>query len=229
MSRLTGEHPDDGSSSDPADEIYFDAVSLWFVNAYIKIVAFVNYVQKFTKYAVYRIAMGLACGLAVVACCYSMGGLYADVRNSLGTIRNKEVLLNRIVQLQLEKIFLNDQQLFSGPSRQYLEERYGLLVAFLDKELAHLQVHHKQSDEFLANCTWFGLLITALPLLLNLSWWTTCVTIATSLVSAWFASTTLPSRYFIMTITNCSCGIALVAIHFGNLGMLLLMVIHKSM
>ena len=78
----------------------------------------------------------------------------------------------------------------------------------------------QQSDEFLANCTWFGLLITALPLLLNLSWWTTCVTITTSLVGAWFASTTLPSRYLIMAISNCSCGIALVAIHYGNLGIL---------
>ena len=96
MSRLTGEHSDDGSSSDPVDEIYSDAVSLWFVNAYIKIVAFVNYVQKFTKYAVYRIAMGFACGLVVAACCYSMEGLYADVRNSLGTIRNNpgRALLN---------------------------------------------------------------------------------------------------------------------------------------
>ena len=147
----------------------------------------------------------------------------------MGIRPGKEVLLNRIVQLQLEKIFLNDQQLFSRPSRQYLEERYGLLVAFLDKELAYLQVHHNESDEFLANCTWFGLLITALPLLLNLSWWTTSVTITTSLVSAWFASTTLPSRYLIVAIANCSCGIALVAIHFGNLGMLLLMVINKSM
>jgi hypothetical protein len=122
----------------------------------------------------------------------------------------------------MEKVFLNDQQLFSGPSRQYLEERYGRLIAFLDKELAHRQVSHKQSDEFFARYTWFGLLITALSLLLNLSWWTNWVTITTSFISAWFASMTLPSRYLIITIANCSCGIALILIHFTNLVMLLL-------
>lgn len=135
-------------SSDDSSEIRLDPFFLALVGAYIKIAAFIKRLQGYTKTATYKTTMGVACSIASVSMCFSC----KDLRSSMERNDKQQATLKRIQEFQVHKAFINDPALFWGSSRKRLDDHYGILLSFLDKQLDHVTVQHAEADVFLFHC-----------------------------------------------------------------------------
>jgi hypothetical protein len=68
-----------------------------------------------------------------------------------------------------------------------MNERYGNMLRFLRNEFVNLKFVNKNAEELINLLGYLNVLITALPLILNLAWWTNSVTLIYVISTKWIS------------------------------------------
>ncbi len=116
----------------------------------------------------------------IVMVCY-MGIIsrsYFAVNNILDKFHDKVVMLEEVINYDVVHTFVNDKNLLDNIIRIYRGNRYERLLKLFRSNVVRMEVHSVAIDKCLNDCNSLSIIITSLPLLLNLSWWTNLIKIA---------------------------------------------------
>ncbi|CAF2139449.1 unnamed protein product [Rotaria magnacalcarata] len=150
------------------DNICIDCLSLKIVDMYIKIVQFLNCIQHFMNSLSYKLISGVCCLVILSIFGYKILHSYSEAKNSLPSINVKEGMLEEILKYKLNKYFLSDKDLVC--SKNDTNDRYDVLFRFIANEFTDIKIKHDKIDLLTNDCSYINMFITALPLILNLSW-----------------------------------------------------------
>jgi hypothetical protein len=111
----------------------------------------------------------------------------------------------------LNKYFLNDKCLVC--STNDTNGRYDVLFRFIANEFTHTKIKHEKIDLLNNDCSYISVFITALPLILNLSWWINCITILMAVINKLLTEELTANSLKIMVFTHMSLAGILLFIH----------------
>jgi hypothetical protein len=83
-------------------------------------------------------------------------------------------------------------------------DSYDVLFRFIANEFTHIKIKHTKIDLLTNDCSYINIFITALPLILNLSWWTNCITILMAIISKLLTEELTANSLKIMIFTHMS-------------------------
>lgn len=207
-------------AEDVTKNIKFDTLFLSMTDGYRRMARLLNDVQNITKLASYKLIAGVL--LTII-----FGFLRCDANNACEKIKKsslvyhaRENMLMDLVDYDIGKRFLLEQNQIWTSRQNYTEGFYGALIHFLYNEWGNVEIKKRDIEWLTKCCTNINLFITALPLTLNLSWWTNSISVVAGFISKYATTeSTLSSLKFSLDI-NVILAIILLLVHFCNLFML---------
>ena len=199
-----------------------------FSNIYLGLVEFINRVQSITNGTWYKIFVGGVCALILWYYAIDILNSYVKVYGVRAIVAENDKILEKINKNKTFNTFLNDSRLFYEASRYYLETNYEDIVKLLNNNSIQLKVHHQMIDKFLDHCNVLNAFITALPLILNLSWWSTIISVVGSVMGRYYTDIFTELSLKMTATINISVGMVLLLIHFCNLYCLLIVKVQKK-
>ncbi|CAF3369462.1 unnamed protein product [Rotaria sp. Silwood2] len=219
-------HTCESNQSNIEDNIYIDCLSLKIVDMYIKIVQLLNCIQHSMNSLSYRSISAVCCLVILSMFAFRILDSYSEAKSSLPSIKVKKGMLDEILKYKLDKYFLNDKSFVC--STNDTNDRYDVLFRFIVNEFTHIKIKHDKIDLVINDCSYINIFITALQLILNLSWWTNCITLLMAVINKLLTEEPTANSLKIMIFTHISFAGILLFIHTGNLILLFVALMKKG-
>lgn len=208
------------TDSTAAEEyVYLDMVFVSLVKVYIKVVAWVNYLQDVTKTASYKFLMGIFCSVWFFYYVDIINASHCRLMDSLRIYKEKDMILQKVLETGAHIQFINDPRLFWGVSNEYLRTHYEYVFRLMNDEFMHLKIHNDAIDIFYDSCTKIGIVIAFFPLALNTASWTNSITFSAAFLSKLASDGIIGSPFTTVLRINYWCGGLILIIHFFNTAM----------
>ncbi len=86
-------------------------------------------------------------------------------------------MVKNLVEYDLTKRFLLEQNKIWTSRKNFTQRLYSTVIYFLYNELENVEIENRDIQRLTKSCTNINLFITALPITLNLSWWTNIIAV----------------------------------------------------
>ena len=202
-------------------DFYIDPYSLYVVNICLKIVQQLEFLLRITRYASYKLLVGLIGFFLLSHWTFHAFWLFVDWQRNYPAIDAKEQMLKEIRSNNIHLSFLNNVRLSCGIDDKRQWSTYVSFMKFLEEDLKNVYINHKVIDDFVKHAYTLNIIINSFPLLFNLSWRINILTLIATILNKFIMEQSNESSLLFMLFINFILASTLLSIHWCNIIFLL--------